>query len=88
MIKILNIVIFTKMCHRDTKTNAVENMRKKQIKHKTSISKNAISEKHFKLKLHKITYAYSQGEKRFKAKKPRIKTPGSYSMKSLSTFCL
>lgn len=46
-------------------------MRKNKIATKLQLVKNAISEKHFKLKLHKITYAYSQGEKRFKAKKLR-----------------
>ena len=46
-------------------------MRKNKVATKLQLVKNAISEKHFKLKLHKIRYAYSQGEKRFKAKKLR-----------------
>ena len=67
------ILSYSPKCATETqKTNAVgKNMRKNKDATKLQLVKNAISEKHFKLKLHKIRYAYSQGEKRFKAKKLR-----------------
>ena len=79
------IITKTDNCATETqKTNAVgKTMEESRVATNLQLAKNTISEKHIKLKLHRMRYAYSQGKKSLR------NTHQEASLwKSLSTFCL